>query len=311
VVVPTYGRADRLSPLLRSLAGQTLAPHRFEVVVVDDCSPDGSVAAIGDLAGGLPYPVRVLSTPSNRGPAAARNLGWLATDAPLLAFLDDDCTPAPGWLEAGLAALGDQPEAGVIQGRTLAPDGVDVQGLTDWYVWRIVERPEPEFMACNIFYRRSAFDVTGGFDEEIGWWGEDTAAGWRVLEAGWERGFAPDATVTHPVERRGWAFFVRNGLAERNMVRLGVEHPGYRAEMYWRPWAYRKEDAAFVAAAIGAVVGLRFRPALLLALPYLWWRRPSVRRLNFLRLCLQVPVVDAARVAGHLRGSVECRVLVV
>jgi GT2 family glycosyltransferase len=312
VVVPTYGRADRLPGLLDALAAQTLESARFEVVVVDDCSPDGSFDIAKGLAPTLPYRVQVLSTPTNRGPAAARNLGWQATTAPLLAFLDDDCTPSAGWLEAGLDALRDQPAAGVIQGRTVAPDGVDVTGLTDWYIWRIVERPEPEFMACNIFYRRSAFEVTGGFNEEIGWWGEDTAAAWRVLEAGWDRGFALGAVATHPVERRGWAFFVRNGLAERNMVRLGVEHPGYREEMFWKPWAYRKEDAAFVAAVagVGAALGLRVRPALLLALPYLWWRRPSLRHLSFFRLCLQVPAVDAARVAGHLRGSLDHRVFV-
>jgi hypothetical protein len=126
-----------------------------------------------------------------------------------------------------------------------------------------------------------------------------------VLEAGWDRGFAFDAEVSHVVERRGWGWFVRNGLKERNLVRLAVQNPGFRAAAFWRPWAYRKEDAAFMAAVLGAAVGLRFRPALLMALPYIWWRRPSVRQLSFFRLCLQVPVVDAARVIGHIQGSLE------
>jgi hypothetical protein len=45
--------------------------------------------------------------------------------------------------------------------------------------------------------------------------------------------------------------------------------------------------------------------------PYLWWRRPSVRHLSFFRLCLQIPAVDAARVAGHIWGSVAHRAFVV
>jgi GT2 family glycosyltransferase len=310
VVIPTYQRVDRLPMLLKGLAEQSMSSSRYEVVVVDDCSTMDVAAAIESLSHQLPYTLRVLRTPKNGGPAAARNLGWRSTTAPLLAFLDDDCSPSAGWLEAGLEDLKKNPATGVIQGRTLPSVDIDFRRMNDWYVWRIVEQSEPEFMACNIFYRREAFEATGGFDEAIAWWGEDTAAGWKVLKAGWGRGFSAGAVATHTVERRGWRWFVRNGLCERNLIGLGVEYPDYRAEKYWRPWAYRREDVAFVAALSGAAIGLRWRPALLLALPYLWWRRPSARHLSFFRLCLQIPVVDAARVLGHLRGSLEHQVFV-
>jgi GT2 family glycosyltransferase len=258
--------------------------------------------------------VRLARTQSNHGPAAARNLGWQTASAPLLAYTDDDVTPAPGWLEAGLSALREQPRTGVVQGRTTYPESTDPYavryGPPNWEILHMIEQPTPFFEACNIFFRKAAFETTGGFDESIGWWGEDTAAGWAVLEAGWERGFSHEAWVTHPVERRGWRYFARNGLKERNLIRLGMEHPGYRAAAFWRPWAYRREDAAFVAAVVAVVAALRFRPALLLALPYLWWRRPSVRHLSFFRLCVQIPLVDAARVAGHLQGSLDQRTIV-
>ena len=48
--------------------------------------------------------VRFLRLPGVAGPTAKRNLGWRAADAPLVAFTDDDCRPAPGWLDALLAA---------------------------------------------------------------------------------------------------------------------------------------------------------------------------------------------------------------
>jgi glycosyltransferase involved in cell wall biosynthesis len=313
VIIPTYERADRLPALLSDLAEQSLSPDRFEVVVVDDCSSRDVAGTLEGLAAQLPYPLRVLRTPRNQGPAAARNLGWRSTSAPLLAFLDDDCTPSAGWLEAGMQALVGHPRTGVIQGCTVAPEApgqLDFRRLNDWYVWRMVEKSEPEFMACNIFYRREAFERTGGFDEDIGWWGEDTAAGWNVVQAGWERGFCDGAVATHTVERRGWRWFVRNGLLEHHLIGLGVAHPQYRSEKFWRSWAYRREDVAFVVAVIGLLMGIRRRPALLLALPYVWWRRPSMRHLSFFRLCLQVPVVDGARVIGHLRGSLAQRVFV-
>ncbi len=311
VVVPTYQRGGGLAELVAALERQTLPRGEFEVVVVDDSSSNGAWDELVALAAASPLPLRVLRTTANGGPAVARNVGWQATAGPFVAFLDDDCVPAPGWLEAGVESLRAHPAAGVVQGRTTVPPGVDIHGQRDWYVWRVVEGPTPSFEGCNIFYRREALAAAGGFDEDIGWWGEDTALGWRVVEAGWDRSFAPDAVAVHAVERRGWRWYLRQGLLETNVVRLAAAHPGFRAEAFWRPWAYRREDAAFALALASIVVAWRWRPALLACLPYVWWQRPSVRRPRFLRLCAQVPLVDAARLAGQVRGAARFRVRMV
>jgi GT2 family glycosyltransferase len=310
VVIPTHQHLALVSGLLETLAGQTLGAPRFEVVVVDDCSSDGTAAALRDLAPSLPFACRVLTTPTNGGPAAARNLGWQSTVAPVVAFLDDDCVPSPGWLVAGLDALGTRSAIGVVQGRTRLPEGASVHRLTDWYLWRVVEGPTPWFEGCNLFFRRDVLEQTGGFDEDIRYYGEDCAAGWRVLEAGFESAYASEAAVTHPVERRGFRWFVRNGFLESRTVHCAAKHPGFRRAAFWRPWAMRREDPAFVIALAGVAAGIFFWPAFVLVLPYVWWQRPSVRRLSFFRLCLQVPLVDAARLAGHLRGSARHRIFV-
>ncbi len=311
VVIPTFQRAQALVRLLDELTNQSLPPERFEVLVVDDCSTDDTVTSVEELAQKVPYRLRVFRTPKNHGPAAARNIGWKESEAPFVAFLDDDCTPSVGWLEAGLAAFQAQPRLGVLQGATLLPLGADTSVLNEWWVCRLVEAPTPWFEGCNLFISRRALDVTGGFDEEIRYYGEDCAAGWRVLEAGFDRDFAPDAWVTHPMENRGFGWYVQNGYVESRIVHCAAKHPGFRNEAFWRPWAFRKEDPAFIAALAGALIGLKYRPALLAALPYLWWQRPSVRRISFFRLCLQVPAVDAARIAGHLKGSIAHRIFVV
>ena len=323
VVVPTFNRPVGAAEALRALARQTLSPERFEVVVVDDCSPGDSRARLAAMARELPYRLTVLQTVANRGPGEARNVGWRATQAPLLAFLDDDAVPERGWLAAGRDFLEAHPGVGVAQGRTRAPDGVDVHRLQGRYVWRVISEPTPYFDACNIFYRRAALDRAGGFDEEICWWprfgfpgavpvawGEDTAAGWSVVESGWERGFVPDAVVVHPVEERSMRWHLKHAYLDRAIVALAVAHPGYRQEAFWRPWAYRREDAAFVAAVAGAVGALRWRPAALAALPYLWLRRPSVRKPNFLGSFAGYVAVDSVRAMGRLSAAVTYRTFV-
>jgi GT2 family glycosyltransferase len=297
--------------MVKALTAQTLDPSRFEVLFVDDCSGDDTPVVLASLAELAPFPMRPLQTPTNGGPAAARNLGWRGAEAQLVAFIDDDCLPEPGWLEAGLLALQEDTTIGVLQGCTKAPEGVDVHGLGDWYLWRVIPTATPFFEGCNIFYRRPALEQAGGFDEDIRWWGEDTSLGWSVVEAGWNQTFAPEAVAVHEVERRGWWWHVKNGYLERNVVRLAAEHPGYRQQAFWRPWAFRREDAAFILAVTAAMAALRWRPAGLLALPYLWWRRPSIRRPNFFRLCFQTVVVDAARAGGHLSGAIKYRVVVI
>lgn len=116
--------------------------------------------------------------------------------------------------------------------------------------------------------------------------------------------------MVHPVQQRGFRWFVKNGYLESRLVACAAKHPGFRQVAFWRPWAYRREDPAFFLALFGLLAAVRYRPALLLVLPYVWWQRPSVRNVNFFRLCLQVPVVDAARMAGHVRGSLEHGVFV-
>jgi glycosyltransferase involved in cell wall biosynthesis len=323
VVVAAFNRPARCADLLDALARQSLAPERFEVIVVDDSSTDDTFATVKGLVDHLPYRLHVLQTPSNRGPGAARNLGWRDSTAPLVAFTDDDCLPEPGWLEAGVTHLQENPAVGVAQGQTRAPDGVDVHAIQGWYVWRVIPEASPYFDACNVFYRRAALDQAGGFDEEIGWWpsfgwpgatpvawGEDSAAAWSVIEEGWARGFVPDAVVVHPVEHRGLWWHVKYGYLDRVIVGLAAAHPGYRREAFWRPWAYRRQDAAFALAVAGLLGATRWRPAAVAVVPYLWWRRPSTRKPNFVPMCFGYVAVDAVRAAGRLSGAIKYRTLV-
>ena len=306
VVVPTYRRPDGLRRLLDGLSSQTLPFDRWEAVIVDDGSGPDVAAAVDRLAGGVPFSVRVLHQGANRGQAAARNRGWRSTSAPVIAFVDDDCVPEPGWLAAGLAALS-RPGVGVVQGRTVRPAGSERYRYTPLTVVREVLEPSPWFEGCNLFLRREALDGAGGFDEGFGDFAEDTRLGWSVLGAGWERGWAGDAVVTHELGERPVSWHLRIHWREGDIVRLAARHPGIRS-MLWRPWAVKRENALFAAAVLGLLAAVKARPAALLTFPYLLWLQPG-RRVGAGGATLQVSA-HAASLAGKLVAGVQERTVV-
>src|SRR5438105_15886833 len=94
IIVPTHNRAALLEAHLRALAAQTYPRQSSEwIVVCDGCRDDS--ASVAREAGAD----RVIEL-DGEGAAAARNAGLADASAPLVAFLDDDIIPTPGWLEA-------------------------------------------------------------------------------------------------------------------------------------------------------------------------------------------------------------------
>lgn len=94
VIIPTYNRKDWLIETLKSLAQQTLPTDRFEVIVVDDGSTDGTADVIEM---GFPFTLRYFWQ-TNQGDAAARNSGAAQSQADVLVFLDDDILVEPNYL---------------------------------------------------------------------------------------------------------------------------------------------------------------------------------------------------------------------
>jgi glycosyltransferase involved in cell wall biosynthesis len=205
VVAATHNRADRLAALLDALREQTL--RDFEVVIVDDASDDDTAALLaaararGDLA------LTVLRHDPGRGPAAARNAGWRAATAPIIAFTDDDCRPSPEWLEAGVAAMAaaaNGTREAVVQGLT-EPDPREADRLGPFTRSLNICELDHWYATANMFYSRSTLERLGGFDETTfsrpG--GEDTDLAWRAIAEGVPTAFSPQARVWHAVHELG------------------------------------------------------------------------------------------------------------
>jgi GT2 family glycosyltransferase len=308
VVVPTRARETRLAFLLEGLAGQTLARDRFEVIVVR--ADDSLAGPLAEAPDGLA--VRFCS--AARGAAAQRNAGWRQARAALVAFTDDDCRPAPDWLERALAAA-DGP-ATFIQGRTDPdPDEANLRrGLartievTDFDVWA---------PTCNVAYPRELLERLGGFDERfVAAWGEDTDLALRAREAGARQEYRDDVRVWHAVHPRTLPAAVREGLSRNAIPMVVARHPVLRRALHFRVFLLMSH-ALLVLGLVGLLLGRR-RPYLAAAafIPYVrhHLRGSGATPFGALRwIVLSGPraaLVDATEIASSAVSSARQRSLV-
>ncbi|MBF0239581.1 MAG: glycosyltransferase family 2 protein, partial [SAR324 cluster bacterium] len=111
VVIPAYNSKELLQRCLKSLASQTASLSRFEVIVVDDGSSDGTMDMLHSFAQNSPFKFNFRHIP-NSGPATARNLGISLATCDWIAFLDADVVAHPNWIQRGLELIEQNPFAG-------------------------------------------------------------------------------------------------------------------------------------------------------------------------------------------------------
>ena len=229
IVVPTIAR-----PSLWTLLDSVWQSSRVtgiavpDIIVVDD-RPDPQQAL------DRPDPSRLAGIPvlhsGGRGPAAARNVGWRATDTDWVAFLDDDVVVSETWL-ADLVRDLDQPAsvAGV-QGRITVPLPAN-RRPTDW------ERgtaglETARWITADMAYRREVLRLFGGFDDRFPRaFREDADLALRILDAGYRLAHGERRT-THPVRPAGWWASLRQQRGNADDVLMD--------RLHGRNWRQRAE----------------------------------------------------------------------
>jgi GT2 family glycosyltransferase len=255
IVVATRNRRDDLQ--------RSLPRHEVKVIVVDNASVDGTVAAVRER-----HPrVEVVELPANRG-ALARNVGVARADTPYVAFADDDSWWAPGALALAADVLDAYPRVAVLAARVLVGRSQRLDpvcaGMATAPLGISVEHPGPAvlgFMACGAVVRRDAFLACGGFDELVFFAGEEERVALDLAAAGWALAYVP-AVVAHHHPSLVRDVARRRALVVRNAVLVAVLR---------RPWsvvAHRMIGALRGGAASRA--GLR---SALPRIPRAWARR--------------------------------------
>ncbi|RRO18023.1 mycofactocin system glycosyltransferase [Saccharopolyspora rhizosphaerae] len=193
VVIPVHGALpDELLAAVEGLA----------VVVVDDGSP-------------TPVPGAAVRHDTPRGPAAARNAGWRLADTSVVAFLDADTVPAPGWLDTLLRHF-TTPEVAAVAPRVRSRQGVSALERFERTCspLDLGSQAGPVVPGSRISYvptaalliRTTVLAELGGFDEDMRF-GEDVDLVWR-LTARHQARYEPAAIVEH-APRPSWPALLR------------------------------------------------------------------------------------------------------
>jgi glycosyltransferase involved in cell wall biosynthesis len=259
----------------RSIARLLAALDVAEVIVVDDASADGSALRREAEASGARYVRRE----TRGGAGAARNSGLALASHELVACVDSDCVPLPGWLDALLPHFAD-PELSAVAPRIVAlrderrvsrvgQEKLDARGGADRLRRRLTlalgayeagrspldRGPAPARVVPFgrvPFVPGAAIVVRGHlrFDETLQG-GEDVELVWRVPYVRYE----PAGQVAHEHRTEPAKWFARRVYYGRTAAGIAERHPGKARPLHVSPWT----TAAWVA------LGAR-RPAVALAL---------------------------------------------
>lgn len=233
IVIPTYQRCSLLRELLAVLAGQTIPPNRYELIVAVDGSEDGTREMASHFA--APYELRSIWQP-NRGRASACNAGIRLARGEIVILLDDDMYPGREFLEGHAAAHQAHPGCAIIGAAPVLIDDSSPPATRyianrfnqhlanlarDGYLMKF-----RDFYSGNFSLRRDLFAKVGGFDEDFVVYGnEDLEFSYRLAAAGVTAVFSPAAVATQRYTK-DFAGLARDNLGKgRTAVLLSRKHP--------------------------------------------------------------------------------------
>lgn len=295
VVICTKDRPLDAARVVERIRTSGAAGRAAEIVVVEETETPSDIRGVHYVQ--LPR--------EDRGFGHARNIGVRAARGDVVAFIDDDCDPERGWLEALTAPFAGAPGVLGVAGAVMVRDcgaigyAENILGFPGGGVryrhaagGRVV--PTRYLSTCNCAYRRDAILRAGGFLEDARWGGEDALLAERVSRDG-PCVYAPDAVVYHrPRGRFGAIFhwFVRRGRSELAVLARTGDRTAFLTYLLRSSWTLRAAVAASVLlrwpaaapvvplaiGAYGAAVLWRFR----FARRYpthrrAWWLVPAVK----------------------------------
>jgi GT2 family glycosyltransferase len=201
-LISTFNRCAVLLETLDRVKACGLGREDFEILVVDNASPDGTATALAEL-----HPdVRLFPLRENLGPCA-KNIGLREARGEYVIFLDDDSFPLPRSVARMMHHFENDPHLGAAVFTITLPDGS-----------RECSAYPDVFIGCGTGFRRESLLQVGGLPSDFFMQAEEYDLSLRLLDAGWRVRTFDDLHITHlktPGARyseRVTQFDVRNNL---------------------------------------------------------------------------------------------------
>ena len=208
VVIPVYGKIDYTLKCLRSIAKCSIGIP-FEVIVVDDCSPDDTLEQLKQVSG-----IRVVSNITNQGFIRSCNAGAAVAHGEYLCFLNNDTQVCDGWMDELVRTFDDFSDVGLAGSKLVYPNGkLQEAGGIIWrdgsarHIGRGEDPFHPMFnytrevdyiSGASILIRKILFDEFGGFDElYLPAYCEDSDLALKVRNRGLKVMYQPLSVVVH------------------------------------------------------------------------------------------------------------------
>jgi O-antigen biosynthesis protein len=208
VIIPVYGQIDYTLRCLASIEANP-AQVAFEVIVVDDCSPDNSAEMLSRVNG-----IRLIRNGKNQGFIRSCNAGARAAQGEYLYFLNNDTEVTPGWIDELVRTFEEFPGTGFAGSKLVYPDGrlQEAGGIVwqDGSAWNFGRCQDPQLPIYNyarevdycsgasIMVPKVLFDELGGFDEHyLPAYCEDCDLALKIRDKGYRVIYQPLSTVIH------------------------------------------------------------------------------------------------------------------
>ena len=192
IIIPTHNSASTIERCIRSLTSQSYARDRYEIIVVDDGSKDGTI----DLSKKAGADKVIETEPCFQG--KARNTGAENAEGKFLAFIDSDCEAKKGWIESIITEL-EQKHA--VTGPIHNANSDSAVAWAEYFLEFGGFHQFRKFSAvrflpgCNQGITKEAFQKTAGFSESR--ISEDVVFGQSLKDAGIEPFFSPQVQISH------------------------------------------------------------------------------------------------------------------
>ncbi len=223
IIIPTFKSRKTIEKCLHSLIKQNYPKQKYEIIVVDNFSKDGSKEIAKKFK-----KVKFIEKKSN--PAEARNYGAKLAKGSVLLFIDSDCIAPRNWIRLMTKNLKDNVVGVCGVYRNLNKDSIVsryIQGEIEYRHKKLFHKKEIDSIGTySAAYRRDVFLKFGGFDERFAKAsGEDFDLSYRLKEAGYKLVLEPRAYVWHFHVKTLWKYLKQQFIRAYWRVLLYKKHP--------------------------------------------------------------------------------------